>query len=151
MLNENGKPRVICGFPGVGKSTLFRQLSAAGVKILDYDSSTFDKANFPQNYIEHIRDALASGYTILCSTHNDVRKALAAEGISYSIVAPVYEEQKSEYLKRYENRGSPESFVAMMDRNWSKFFHDVWADSGAQLHVGLRPGEVLFDAIASLV
>lgn len=44
---------VIAGFPGVGKSTV-----TANMKITscDSDSSKFDKAHFPENYISYIRE-----------------------------------------------------------------------------------------------
>ena len=50
------KGKVICGFPGVGKSTLFKELEDSDYLVLDSDSSTFDKTKFPENYIEHIKE-----------------------------------------------------------------------------------------------
>lgn len=34
-------------------------------KVLDSDSSTFDKAHFPDNYIKHIKESNEKGFTIL--------------------------------------------------------------------------------------
>ena len=46
--------QVISGFPGVGKTNAYEILKARGVKVLDSDSSTFDKTHFPENYLDHI-------------------------------------------------------------------------------------------------
>lgn len=126
-------PRVICGFPGVGKSTLFA--NKGNQKIVDSDSSTFDKADFPANYIAHIKQKLADGYTVLCSTHKDVRAALVAEGIDFILVYPLLE-CKDEYLRRYVKRGSPASFVFMMDSKWEEFVNDC-ASQESCTHVRL--------------
>ena len=45
------KTKVYSAFPGVGKTTYFNNTSK---NVLDSDSSTFDKSEFPQNYINHI-------------------------------------------------------------------------------------------------
>jgi hypothetical protein len=47
---------VISAFPGCGKSHYFRNNSDKIV--LDSDSSTFDKSDFPRNYIQHIKSNL---------------------------------------------------------------------------------------------
>lgn len=125
--NEMPMPQVICGFPGVGKSTLFR--NRGDQKILDSDSSTFDKAEFPQNYIAHIREKIAEGYTILASTHDVVRAALVENGIPFAIVYPALN-CKDEYLQRYRDRGSPQGFVDLMDAKWVDFVNGCAAQKG---------------------
>lgn len=136
------RPRVICGFPGVGKTTLFKKLRAEGILITDSDSSQFNKDQFPQNYIEHIQACLASGAWVLCSTHKVVREALQAAGISYVLAVPVHKYLKDEYMERYRQRGSPEAFLKLMDEKFDEFVFDVWADKSG-LHFGLGEGEYL--------
>jgi spore cortex formation protein SpoVR/YcgB (stage V sporulation) len=50
------KTLVISAFPGCGKSHFFR--NNKDKEVLDSDSSKFDKAHFPKNYIEHIKSNL---------------------------------------------------------------------------------------------
>ncbi len=112
--------KVICGFPGVGKSTLFKELKDSKYKVLDSDSSTFDKKDFPSNYIEHIKEKTKEGYTILASSHKEVRDALIKEEMLFTLVYPD-KSLKDEYLARYKERGSPQSFIDLLDKNW-----DTW-------------------------
>ena len=77
-LNINPLDRVIAGFPGVGKSYLFKGNSE---QYADSDSSTFDKSDFPANYMRHIAELLGStDKTIFVSTHDTVRQALIDTG-----------------------------------------------------------------------
>lgn len=111
-------PRVLAGFPGVGKSTLFRDNPDA---YADSDSSTFDKAGFPANYITHIQNLLDnSDKTIFVSTHEDVRAALDAAGIPFVLVYPDAA-LKPNFMERYAGRGSPEPFVNLMDARFNMF------------------------------
>ena len=137
------RPRVICGFPGVGKTTLFKQLKDQGVLISDSDSSLFPKDDFPRNYIEHIKGLLAQGFWVLCSTHTVVRQALADAGISYALAAPAHKYLKDEYMQRYRERGSPEAFLKLMDAKWDEFMDDVWVNDKVGVHIGLGEGEYL--------
>ena len=66
---------VVSAFPGCGKSHLFR--NKGDKKILDSDSSTFDKSQFPENYINHIKSNIGDVDMILVSSHKEVRDALA--------------------------------------------------------------------------
>lgn len=137
------KGDIVCGFPGVGKSTLFKELKDSGTKVLDSDSSTFDKADFPANYIKHIKEQTGKGYTILASSHDVVRDALIKEGMNFTLVYPD-KSLKEEYLKRYKERGSPESFVKLLDSNWDKWIGQC--DDLEDKHVSkivLKAGEFL--------
>lgn len=131
--------KVICGFPGVGKSTLFA--NRGDLKVVDSDSSKFDKAHFPANYIAHIKQKLAEGCLVLCSTHAAVRQAFVDEGIDFVLVYPK-RECKSEYLSRYVSRGSPAPFVYMMDEKWDFFISDCESQKGCT-HIILEPGEYI--------
>lgn len=135
-------PRVICGFPGVGKTTLFQRLKAEGLPVLDSDSSQFDKSQFPANYINHIKNAIASGHWVFCSTHKVVREALHAAGISYVLCYPIHKYLKEEYIQRYIDRGSPEAFIKLMESKWDEFFDDVASDLHG-ITFGLGEGEFM--------
>lgn len=92
---------IIAGFPGVGKSYLFNETD---IKVTDSDSSKFDKKDFPNNYISHIQNKLDEGYTVLSSTHDDVRKAFVENNMPFYLVYPDIR-LKDEYIERYKKRG----------------------------------------------
>lgn len=139
-------PKVICGFPGVGKSTLFN----SGLKCTDSDSSKFDKADFPRNYIEHIKQQMLRNDLdyIFVSSHDTVRTALIREGIAYTLVYPSLT-LKDEYIKRYEQRGSPASFIKLMGDNWTNFIVGC-ADQTGCSRVVLQSGQFLGDVLDRL-
>ena len=64
------------GFPAVGKSHFYNH---SKLKVLDSDSSKFDKAFFPQNYIDHIKANL--GKVLL--EHNLVAKRILDKAINF--------------------------------------------------------------------
>lgn len=140
------KGLVVCGFPGVGKSHLFR--NRGDEKITDSDSSQFDKAFFPSNYIAHIKEKLADGYIVMCSTHDVVREALADEGIKYLLVYPK-RKCKAEYIQRYIDRGSPAAFVKLIDGKWDDFVASCEAPEPCSIHMCLDTG-VYIPSISTL-
>jgi len=144
----NDLRQVISGFPGVGKTKACEILKARGVKVLDSDSSTFDKANFPENYLDYIEARIAEGYTLFVSTHDTVRKGLEERGIRHTIVYP-REAMKDEYMQRYKERGSPEGFLKLMDSKWEDFIASC-KQSRANLHIELSSGRFLGDVLAEL-
>lgn len=133
--------KVIAGFPGVGKSTFVKSHS----DVLDSDSSTFDKSDFPANYIKHIRKTIDSGKTILVSTHDAVRKALVDNGIDFTLVYPD-KTLKQSYLKRYKERGSPSAFVDMMNDKWDSFVSGCESQKHCK-HIKLKDGQYIADVL----
>jgi hypothetical protein len=135
--------QVYSGFPGIGKSTVYNDRDSYGVTILDSDSSTFDKTQFPGNYIQHIKEQTALGNVILCSSHDVVRNALLENGIPFHLVFPA-QECKMEYLQRYVDRGSPAAFVDMMYKNWDQFIDGCMSQVGCSQTI-LQPGQFMCD------
>lgn len=140
--------QIISGFPGIGKTTAYNALREKGVKILDSDSSTFDKAEFPKNYLDHIQARVAEGYTVFVSSHSEVRAGLEARGMNYTVVYP-YRCLKDEYLKRYLDRGSVPAFIDLMDKNWDAFV-DSCETSNSAIQVKLGPHRHLSDLVLEL-
>lgn len=134
------------GFPGVGKSTVYGDRDAYSVNILDSDSSTFDKSQFPGNYIKHIQQQIALGNLILCSSHDTVRAALVANNIPFHLVFPD-PKCKMEYLQRYTDRGSPAAFVDMMYNKWDEFIDGCQKQEGCVKTI-LQPGQFMCDVPA---
>ena len=135
-------PQVIAGFPGVGKSSFCKMYP----QVQDSDSSKFDKQDFPANYIAHIKQLIAEGKTILVSTHKDVRAALASEGIPFALVYPAAG-LKAEYLQRYTDRGSPQPFLDLMEKQFETFQSEC-RNTEASVHIVLQANQGLGDVFA---
>lgn len=122
------KTIIISAFPGVGKSYLFRN---SKLSVLDSDSSNYSwvskgvrNSDFPNNYINHIKDNIGVADVILISSHKIVRDALVENGIDFTLVYPS-KECKDEYLERYKSRGSDNGFISMIDSNWDEFINEL--------------------------
>ncbi|WP_218014784.1 hypothetical protein [Bacillus sp. Marseille-P3800] len=141
--------KIISGFPGVGKSYLYRK---SDLSIADSDSSDFSwnengerNKDFPNNYIEHIKSTVDQVDYLLVSSHDVVREALRDHNIKYTIVYPSAD-LKEEYLERYRKRRSPEGFISFIETNWSKFLTEIHKDMFPH-HFVLLKGETLFDVL----
>lgn len=123
------KSKIVAAFPGTGKSTYFRE----NERCLDSDSSNFSwivdengiktrNPEFPLNYIEHIKENMINDEIdwIFISSHKEVRDLLIENEIPYYLVFPNVE-LKEEYLYRYIMRGSPQSFVDLLDSKWEEW------------------------------
>jgi hypothetical protein len=117
--NGNSLGIVVCGFPGIGKSHFAK---IAKCRVIDSDSSQFDKSDFPQNYVREIAARRREFDVVLVSCHEEVRAELARQHIPYHIVFPSHE-CKQEYLQRYRDRGNSELFIQLLDKHW-----DHWID-----------------------
>lgn len=118
---------VICGFPGIGKSTA----EMAGKIAIDMESTSYhfifdengksENPKWPGNYVDVIEEMARNGTEsyILVSTHKEVRDELIMRGIDYVIVMPQWN-LKDEYLARYLYRGSPAHFISEMSYNWER-------------------------------
>lgn len=131
------KTLIIAGFPGVGKSYFCEHGDEGTAKAIDADSSKFSwvkgskgdspqrNPDFPKNYIEHIKSIKdAEGVDIIfVSSHKEVRRALKEADIPYILVYPnIY--QKSEYIKRYKQRGNSDNFIKKVDSHWDEWIRD---------------------------
>jgi hypothetical protein len=136
------KTKLYSGFPGVGKSYLFNN---SKLKVLDSDSSTFDKSSFPQNYIEHIKQNIGEADIILISSHDVVRNALVSEGLPFTLVYPDMS-IKDEYIQRYRDRGSNSKFVELLENNWEMWIGELTKQIGCEKII-LKSGQHLSDVI----
>ncbi len=134
---------VVSAFPGCGKSHLFR--NKGDMKILDSDSSTFDKSKFPQNYIEHIKSNIGEVDVILVSSHKEVREALVNESITFTLVYPS-KDIKEEYIQRYIDRGNDGKFVELLKQNWNIWIDELETQQGCE-KTKLESGQYLSDVI----
>jgi len=144
MSNDDKKSTIlISAFPGVGKSYLFKNLK--DYKILDSDSSTFDKDLFPGNYIDHIKQNIGVVDIIMISTHDVVRKQLEENGLFFLLVYPDIS-LKDEYIGRYNERGNDDNFIKILGENWENWITDIEKQKDC-FKVKLQSGQFLGDFI----
>lgn len=150
------KAKIVSGFPGVGKSTLFTNPN--GLIVLDSDSSSYSwsdqekkirNPDFPANYISHIEENMDSADIILVSTHAPVRDGLVRKGIDFILVYPGLD-MRDEYIERYVSRGSAAEFVNLLHTNYNGWVEELMAQEGCR-HVVLRPGQHLSDVVHEIM
>ena len=120
-----------------GKQVLNNLGEPCGDKILDSDSSLFswiydengNKTNvrnpdFPNNYIQHIKEHMDTEDVIFVSSHKSVRDALKNAGIPYYLIYPK-KEMKDEWMYRFKKRGNDENFIKFQDEHWDEFIEDM--------------------------
>lgn len=142
------KQLVISGFPGTGKSYYIARGEGSDYMpqgfASDSDSSQFDKSEFPQNYIKHIKSLIEKGtMRIFVSSHKEVRDALVKEGIEFILVYPK-KELKEEYLNRYKERGSSEQFIKLISDNWDAWLSELENQKGCT-HLQLGSNEFMYN------
>ena len=117
--------KIISAFPACGKTYVFKNFMDQ--VILDSDSSKFSwvcvadqnvrHPDFPQNYINHIKENIGKVDYILVSTHENVRRALEEAGIDFYLVYPE-RNLKEEWIGRCFLRGNRENFCWLIADNW---------------------------------
>lgn len=144
------KTKVISGFPGVGKSTLTK--NATDKVMLDSDSSQYSwlepgvrHPDFPNNYMERIKENIGKVDYIFVSSHDVVREALEANRIPYTIVYPS-KELKQEYIQRYIDRGNNDAFVRLLEEKYEEFIEGIEKETYPN-RVPLMSGEYLADVM----
>jgi hypothetical protein len=126
------KTKIICAFPGCGKSFYHKNHSET---TLDSDSSMFSwvihpdgikerNPEFPHNYIEHIKNAIGKYDVIFISTHKEVRDALVKNCIFHYIVYPRFCD-KEMFKQRYIERHSDDILIQKILENWTEWIKDL--------------------------
>jgi hypothetical protein len=81
-------------------------------------------SDFPNNYIEHIKENLGKVDIIFVSSHLQVREAMEEAGIKYCTVYPK-KEMLNEWVGRMYRRGNNANFIKFQIDNWDKFVNSV--------------------------
>ena len=146
--------KIISAFPACGKTYVFENFKDK--VILDSDSSKFSQVivagqnvrhpDFPQNYINHIKENIGKVDYIFVSTHDNVRRALEDAGIDFYLVYPE-KSLKEEWIGRCFLRGSGEKFCQLIADNWNNWMEGLEEDSKRHKSMKLRSGEHLSDVI----
>lgn len=106
--------RIICGFAGIGKSTLAKNKA----NYVDLESTPFDKDW--DRYIKVAVHMANNGYTVLMSCHKELREKLHSKNVCYLLALPS-KDSKDEYIQRYKNRKNTEEFIQLLSDNWYDF------------------------------
>lgn len=156
------KNHIICGFPGVGKSSA----SKINEDVADIESSEFRwpvewknvdeldqmkherklNQNWVRDYVDHI-EAMASQYGYnycLISCHKEVREELNARNIPYMIVVPD-RSLKDEYLVRYLIRGDSFAFIDCINKHWDEWLSEIDKSDVPVIH--LSTGQFIGDIL----
>lgn len=130
------RTKIISAFPGTGKSH-YHKLHPDTT--LDSDSSQFSwieingnktrNPEFPNNYIQHIKDNIGKYKYIFVSSHKEVRNALIDNCLKFYIVVPKFS-CKEIYLDRYRQRGNDDYFINLIDRFWDLWLHEIDTEFG---------------------
>lgn len=147
------KTVIILGFPAVGKSRLKEMFKNSNIKVVDSDSSMFDKSDFPANYMRHIESLIGNVHIIMVSTHDTVREALKSADFIYNV--PMYIcypslELKDEWLNRCRNRGNNEKFIKLIDDNYEQWIKDIMGETQFEHLMIDDPNEFLSDKIKEI-
>lgn len=148
-MKQNIDTVVVSGFPGTGKSYYVNygegnDYMPRGFAI-DSDSSTFNKNDFPKNYIKHIKENIGKVKIIFVSSHKEVRDALVSAKIDFILAYP-NESLKHEYIERYNRRGSSEGFINFISDNWDDFLLELKRQKRCK-HLVLNEGEFLYNSL----
>lgn len=136
---------VIAAFPATGKT----YVAGRDARFADSDSSHFAwvwhgfdvrerHPDWPANYLAHVRRLFADGKTVLCSTHQEVRDALVAAEVPFTLVYPA-RSCRTEYLERMRERGSDERLLTLIDARWDDLIASCEAQQGCE-HIVLPEG-----------
>ena len=132
---------IISAFPGTGKSFYYEEHKYdSNRKVLDSDSSKFNKKHFPANYIRQIKKNIKFE-VIFVSSHKEVRDALVKNNMWFILVYPD-KSLKDEYINRFKERGSPESFIKLISNNWDNWIDEMKNQTNC-LHIVLKDGEYI--------
>lgn len=130
---------IICGFSGIGKSTVAKNQS----NVLDFESSVFShklngetNSDFPDNYVDELMKVMSDKkydyYLVSC--HKSVRDELKARGLKYMIILP-YRDCENEYMKRWVRRGSDIDFITKMSERWDAMIDSCVKDTVPKIYL----------------
>ena len=121
-MGEPTETTIICGFPGVGKSSI------EGISIKDLDSKNYIGINRWSNYKEAIEKFVGRIEYLLLSSHKQTRDILKQLNLKYYVVYPD-KSLKSEYMRRYKQRGSTREFIKWMDSYFYELIDSIESET----------------------
>lgn len=146
------KTKIVCGFPGVGKTYFYKNdpYRNYGVKVLDYSDIVYPK-EAEDKFIDKIKSKIGEIDIILINGYEkEFRDLLIDSGLEIFLVYPDIN-QKQEYLDRYKQRGSNKSFINKMDERWDNMIKECYNQSKGCQRIELSPDQYLEDVIPTIL
>ena len=156
--------KLLSTFHACGKTFLFDNKDFTNKYIvLDSDSSKFSwlydedgyKTNvrnpdFPNNYIQYIKDNIGKVDFIFVSSHSSVRDALDKNKVQYTLVFP-HKNLKDDWIERCKKRGNNEFFINIINSNWDAWNQEMKICAERHINYELQTKEeFLYDALLAL-
>lgn len=146
--------RIISAFPGTGKSYFVSNIDS-GLEVVDLDTGEYTQGytdngkvrdpNFPDNYLLAIKEQIGNTNILFVGCQPEVIAALRKERILFTLVYPE-RGLKPEYIGRFQQRHSPQSFVDLISNNWDLFLDFLEKQKGCD-HIVISSGQYINDAI----
>lgn len=145
--------RIFAAFPGTGKSTF--AATRHKTEVIDLDSGKYTlgytadgnarNPDFPHNYLRAIQEQLEKTKVLLIGCQPDVLAALRKEGLTFTLIYPE-RELKAHYIRRFQERHSPQLFVELLSSNWELFLDFLESQTSCK-HIVLSDGQYISDII----
>ena len=94
------------------------------IEKIRHDKIKVRNPEFPNNYIQHIKDNIGKVDYIFVSSHKEVRDALIENNIWFTLAYPA-RHAKAEWVGRCFLRGSGEKFCQLIADNWDKWIDEM--------------------------
>lgn len=143
LTNDLKCAMVVSAFPSCRKTFMTNELNGH-IKVKDSDSSTYDKTDFPKNYVNDI-EKNRENYDILCvSSHLSVREELKSRNIPFVVFYPSIE-RKEECMEIYRKRGNDDKFIELLDKNFEIWINEIENDDSLIKIRLSKPNEFILD------
>lgn len=118
------KSIIICGFPGIGKTTLSEMIrnKFKNLSVIDSEELHSDKLTFPKSYVENIKNSLNKINVILSSANPIVIEELINQNIWFTLFYPSLK-RKNEMIELYKLRADNEKMIKYMSQNYENIIH----------------------------
>ena len=118
------KSILICGFPGIGKTTFSEMIrnKFKNLSVIDSEELHSDKLTFPKSYVENIKNSLNKINVILSSANPLVIEELINQNIWFTLFYPSLK-RKNEMIELYKLRADNEKMIKYMSQNYENIIH----------------------------
>lgn len=118
------KSIIICGFPGIGKTTLSEMIrnKFKNLSVIDSEELHSDKLTFPKSYVENIKNNFNKTNIILSSANPNVIEELINQNIWFTLFYPSLK-RKTEMIELYKLRADNEKMIKYMSQNYENLIH----------------------------
>jgi len=132
---------IYAAFPGTGKTYLCNKFD----NCKELECWEYRDGNFPNNYIQNVVTLLGKTKYLFISTDPVILKGLNELGINILLIYPE-NELRNEYLDRYIERDSPNSFIGVFMKYWDVWLNELKEQNYCK-HTILKKGQYLADII----